>query len=68
MISGVERGSRGDEVGLQAHDVILEVNRSPVKDVTSYQQALKAGGKGSIVLLLVKRGDSTLYFALKPEA
>jgi serine protease Do len=68
MISGVDPGSRGDEVGLQAHDVILEVNRSPVKDVSSYQQALKAGGKGSIVLLLVKRGDSTLYFALKPEA
>jgi len=68
VISGVEPGSRGDEVGLQAHDVILEVNRSPVKDVSSYQQALKAGGKGSIVLLLVKRGESTLYFALKPEA
>jgi serine protease Do len=68
MISDVEPGSRGDEVGLQPHDVILEVNRSPVKDVSSYQQALKAGGKGSIVLLLVKRGDSTLYFALKPEA
>jgi serine protease Do len=68
LISGVEPGSRGDEVGLQARDVILEVNRSPVKDVISYQQALKAGGKGSIVLLLVKRGDSTLYFALKPEA
>ena len=68
VISGVEPGSRGDEVGLLAHDVILEVNRSPVKDVSSYQQALKAGGKGSIVLLLVKRGDSTLYFALKPEA
>lgn len=68
LISGVEPGSRGDEVGLQARDVILEVNRSPVKDVSSYQQALKAGGKGSIVLLLVKRGDSTLYFALKPQA
>jgi serine protease Do len=68
LISGVEPGSRGDEVGLHEHDVILEVNRSPVKDVSSYQQALKAGGKGSIVLLLVKRGDSTLYFALKPEA
>ncbi len=68
MISGVEPGSRAEEAGLQKRDVILEVNRSPVKDVNAYQQALKAGGKGSIVLLLVKRGDSTLYFALKPEA
>ncbi len=68
MISSVEPGSRAEEAGLQKRDVILEVNRSPVKDVSAYEQALKAGGKGSIVLLLVKRGDSTLYFALKPEA
>lgn len=68
MISGIEPGSRADEAGLRNRDVILEVNRAPVKDVTAYQQALKVGGKGSIVLLLVKRGDATLYFALKPEA
>jgi hypothetical protein len=29
---------------------------------------MNAGGKGKIVLILVKRGDSTIYFALKPEA
>ena len=39
-----------------------------VKDVDSYQQAMTAGGKSKIVLILVKRGDSTIYFALKPEA
>jgi len=68
LISAVAPGSRGEQVGLQKRDVILEVNRSPVKDVNSFQQALKAGGKGSIVLLLVKRENTTLYFALKPEA
>ena len=68
MISGIDAGSRGEEVGLQKRDVILEVNRAPVKDVSSFQQALKASGKGSIVLLLVKRDNATLYFALKPEA
>ena len=68
MISGIEAGSRGEKVGLQKRDVILEVNRAPVKDVNAFQQALKASGKGSIVLLLVKRDNATLYFALKPEA
>ena len=60
MISSVQPGSRADEAGLRARDVILEVNRAAVKDVDSYQQATEAGGKGKIVLLLVKRGDSTL--------
>jgi serine protease Do len=68
MVSNVEPGSRADEAGLQKRDVILEVNRAPVKNVSAYQQALKTSGKNTIVLLLVKRGDTTLYFALKPEA
>jgi serine protease Do len=68
VISSVEPGSRADEAGLRSRDVILEVNRETVKDISSYQQAMAAGGKGKIVLILVKRGDSTLYFALKPEA
>ncbi|MGO9605024.1 MAG: Do family serine endopeptidase [Candidatus Binataceae bacterium] len=67
VISSIEPGSRADEAGLQKQDVILEVNRVGVKDVNEYQLAVKAGGKGNIVLLLVKRKDTTLYFALKSE-
>ncbi len=68
VISSVQPGSRADEAGLRARDVIVEVNRAPVKDVVGYQQALQQGGKGKIVLLLVKRGDTTIYFAIRPEA
>ena len=68
VISSVQPGSRADEAGLHARDVILEVNREAVRDVDSYQQAMNAGGKGKIVLILVRRGDSTIYFALNPEA
>ncbi len=67
VISSVSPGSRADEAGLRARDVILEVNRETVKNVDSYQSALKTGAKSKIVLLLVKRGDNTLYVALKPE-
>ena len=68
VISSVQPGSRADEAGLRARDVIIEVNRKSVKDVDAYQQALKASPKGKLVLLLVKRGDSTVYVAVKPEA
>jgi serine protease Do len=67
VISSVQPGSRADEAGLRARDVILEVNRETIKSVDSYQGALKSSGKSKIVLLLVKRGDNTLYVALKPE-
>jgi len=66
VISSVQPGSRADEAGLRPRDVILEVNRTTVKDVDSYQSAIKTGEKGKIVLLLVKRGENTIYVALKP--
>ncbi len=68
VISSVQPGSRADQAGLRARDVILEVNRAAVKNVDSYQNALKTSAKGKIVLLLVRRGDATIYVTLKPEA
>jgi serine protease Do len=68
VISAVQPGSRADEAGLRPRDIILEVNRETVKNVNSYQTALKSSAKNKIVLLLVKRGDNTIYVALKPEA
>jgi serine protease Do len=68
VISSVQPGSRADEAGLRARDVIVEVNREPIHDVDTYQKALQSSAKGKIVLLLIKRGDNTEYIALKPEA
>jgi serine protease Do len=67
VISSVQPGSRADEAGLRARDVIVEVNKQPIIDVSSYEKALKQG-KDKIVLLLIKRGEKTEYIALKPEA
>ncbi|MGH7778866.1 MAG: DegQ family serine endoprotease [Candidatus Binataceae bacterium] len=66
VIASVEPGSTADQAGLRARDVVLEVNREPVTDVGAYQAAIKAGSKGKVVLLLVKRAEGTLYFAIKP--
>jgi len=68
VISSVQPGSRADEAGLRARDVILEVNRAEVKNVDAYQTALKTSAAGKIVLLLVRRGDATIYVTVKPEA
>jgi serine protease Do len=67
VISSIDPGSHAEEAGLRARDVILEVNRAAVKNVDAYQQAIKSSAKGKVVLLLVKRGDTTLFYALKPE-
>jgi serine protease Do len=68
VIASVEPGSAADDAGLRARDIIIEVNRAAVKNVDAYQSALKASAKGKSVLLLIRRGDSTVYVPIKPEA
>jgi serine protease Do len=66
IITGIQPGSPADEAGLRRGDVILEVNRQPVKDLGSYNKALKAAGKGKSVLFWVRRGENRIFVALKP--
>ncbi len=71
VISSVEPGSRADQAGLRARDIILEVNRAAVQDVSSYRREIGADGKDKkdkVVLLLIKRGAGSIYVALRPEA
>ena len=37
-----------------------------VKDVDAYRKSTKAAGKGKSVLFLVRRGDNTIFLAVKP--
>ena len=68
VVTQVEQGGPAGEAGLRRGDVILEVNRTPVKDVDAYRKSLKAGGKGKSVLFLVRRGDNTIFLAVKPTS
>jgi len=65
VVAGIEPGSAADEAGLQRGDVILEVNRQSVENESAYKRALKKTEKGKTVLLLVRRGENTIFMALK---
>ena len=45
--------------------MILEVNRSKVRNLRETQQALEKTGPDRGTLLLVKRGDSQIFIAIK---
>jgi serine protease Do len=67
VVTQVDPGGAAGEAGLRRGDVILEVNRQPVRDVDAYRKSLKAVGKGKSVLFLVRRGDNTIFLAVKPS-
>jgi serine protease Do len=67
VITSVEPGSSADDAGLRRGDVILEVDRKAVRSTADYRKAVGEVKKGKGVLFLVRRGESTLFLALKPS-
>jgi serine protease Do len=68
VIAGVNDGSPADAAGLRPGDLITEVNRTAIKNLNDYQQALQKVKKGDHLLLLVKRAAGSFYTVLTPSA
>jgi serine protease Do len=66
VVTQVRRGSAAEEAGMRRGDVVLEVNREGVADVGDFQERLAAAKKG--VLMLVRRGETTLFVAVQRPA
>lgn len=65
LVSGVANGSPAEEAGMRPGDLILQVDR---RDVQSARAAAAALAKATPpILLLVRRGESTVFLTLSPE-
>jgi serine protease Do len=67
VVTDVESGSAADEAGIRRGDVIVQIDRKTIRSVDEYKKSIAGIRKGKGVLFLVKRGDSTLFLALKPQ-
>jgi serine protease Do len=66
VITEVKPGSAADDAGLQRGDVIAEINRHPVRTMADFRKETAKAAKGQSVLFLVRRGQGSLFLALKP--
>ncbi len=65
VVVQVARGTPAAEAGLRPGDLILEIDQEPVDNVSQFNRKVSDYKEGDTVLLLVKRGGSTLYLTLK---
>jgi serine protease Do len=68
VISDIQEGSPAANAGLRPGDLITEVNRTAVKNLDDFRQALRKVKKGDNLLLLIKRSAGSLYIVLRPSA
>ena len=68
VVSDVSEGSPAAEAGLRPGDLIAEVNRTVVNNLSEYRQALKQVKSGENLLMLVKRGDGAFFVVLTPPS
>jgi serine protease Do len=65
VITSVEPGSSADQAGLRQGDVIVEVDRKPVRDVGDFRKALANVKKDQRILFLVRREGASVFVTLK---
>ncbi|HCU54143.1 MAG TPA: serine protease, partial [Gammaproteobacteria bacterium] len=59
-------GSAVEEAGIRPGDVIVELNRKPVRHVDDFRKLSGKLGKNDTALLLVVRQGSKLFLAVNP--
>lgn len=65
IVSGVDPEGTAAEAGLRQGDVIVSINRRKVENLADYARTIAESEKRDSALLLVKRGNASIYFVLK---
>ena len=65
VISRIDPEGSAADAGLRQGDLIQEVNRRPVRNLTEFTAAVQQSGSRP-ALLLVKRGEASVYVTLRP--
>jgi serine protease Do len=67
IVTDVEEGSPADNVGIQPHDIILQVNKVKVTSLKQYSAEMTKAIEKKSVILLIKRGNSNFFVGLHLE-
>lgn len=58
------RGGSAADVGIRPGDLIVSINRKRIANVAEYQKIVRQA-QGRALIILVRRGDASIYFAVK---
>ncbi|MBF0506390.1 MAG: DegQ family serine endoprotease [Nitrospirae bacterium] len=65
LVTSVDPGSPAEVAGLQAGDIIKELNSQAINNARDYYTALKKSGNANLLLFLIRRQGQTFYLSVK---
>ncbi|MGB9080688.1 MAG: DegQ family serine endoprotease [Desulfuromonadaceae bacterium] len=65
VVVDVVSGGVAAEAGIKRGDVIMSVNRKRTATTAEYSRAIQQSGRAGTLTILVRRGDASIYFALR---
>ena len=66
LISKVEKESPAGKIGIEAGDVLRQINKAKVETLKDFKKAVLSAKKGGSVLLLIQRGKYGYYVTVEP--
>jgi serine protease Do len=64
VVQNVQDGSPAADAGFERGDVIVEVNKKPVKSVAELKETVDKHGKGKPMLFRIQRQDASLFLTV----
>lgn len=64
VVQNVQEGSPAAEAGFERGDVIVEVNKKPVKSVAELRETVDKHGKGKPMLFRIQRQDASFFLTV----
>jgi len=65
VVVDAERGGPAAEAGIKRGDVIVSVNRKRTTNTAEYDRVIEQAGRSGNLTILVRRGNASIYFALR---
>lgn len=67
IVMDVARGSAAAEAGIRRGDAIVSINRKKITGIAEYQRIISQISRGSSLIILARRGEASIYFALRMQ-
>ncbi len=65
LVVSVEDGGVGDDAGFEQGDIVRQVNRQPVANVSEFNKAVAKSRGDKVTMFLVERGEARIFLAVK---